>query len=202
MFGKSPPRWKISYSTLYRLCVCVLSRSVVSDSLWPPWTVAHQAPLSMGILQARILERVAMPFCRGSSSQRLNPDLPHCRRILYPATTVKKAQPLVDLFGFWRHRKSYLEIELQPFYQVIGEIASFEWYPEQYGLPRWLRGKESACQCRKCGFDPWVRMTPWRRKWQPTLVFLPGKIPWTEETGSYSPWDTIYQLNTHASPEQ
>ena len=29
-------------------CVCVLSSSVVSDSLWPPWIVAHQAPLSMG----------------------------------------------------------------------------------------------------------------------------------------------------------
>ena len=32
-----------------------------------PWTVAHQAPLSMGILQARILEWVAMPTSRGSS---------------------------------------------------------------------------------------------------------------------------------------
>jgi len=32
-----------------------------------PWTVAHQAPLSMGILQARILEWVAMPSSRGSS---------------------------------------------------------------------------------------------------------------------------------------
>ena len=32
------------------VCVCVpaLSHSVVSDSLQPPWTVAHQAPLSMG----------------------------------------------------------------------------------------------------------------------------------------------------------
>ena len=29
------------------------SHSVVSDSLWPPWTVAHQAPLSVGILQAK-----------------------------------------------------------------------------------------------------------------------------------------------------
>ena len=27
-----------------------------------PWTVAHQAPLFMGILQARILEWVAIPF--------------------------------------------------------------------------------------------------------------------------------------------
>ena len=31
------------------------------------WTVAYQAPLSVEILQARILEWVAMPFCRGSS---------------------------------------------------------------------------------------------------------------------------------------
>ena len=45
-------------------------------------------------------------------------------------------------------------------------------------------GKESACQCRRLkrwGFDPWVKKIPWSRKWQPTLVFLPGKIPWTEE---------------------
>ena len=32
-----------------------------------PCTVAHQAPLFMGILQARILEWVAMPFSRGFS---------------------------------------------------------------------------------------------------------------------------------------
>ena len=35
-----------------------------------PWTVAHQAPPSMGILQARILEWVAMPSSRGSSPPR------------------------------------------------------------------------------------------------------------------------------------
>ena len=39
----------------------VLSHSVMSNSLWPPWTVPRQAPLSMGILHARILEWVAMP---------------------------------------------------------------------------------------------------------------------------------------------
>ena len=43
-----------------------------------PWTIACQAPLSMGILQARILEWVAMPSSRG-----LNPGLLHCRQILY-----------------------------------------------------------------------------------------------------------------------
>ena len=43
-------------------CACaVLNCSVMSDSV-TPWTVARQAPLSMGTLQARILEWVAIPF--------------------------------------------------------------------------------------------------------------------------------------------
>ena len=42
-------------------------------------------------------------------------------------------------------------------------------------LPWWLSGKESTCQHRRQGFDPWVGKIPWRRKWQPTPVFLPRK---------------------------
>ena len=44
-------------------------------------------------------------------------------------------------------------------------------------------GKESVCSVRRPGFHPWVGKIPWRRKWQPTRVFLPGGIPWTEELG-------------------
>ena len=43
-----------------------------------------------------------------------------------------------------------------------------------HGLPWWLSSEESACQCRRCGFDPWVGKIPWRRKWQSTPVCLPG----------------------------
>ena len=35
--------------------------------------------------------------------------------------------------------------------------------------------KESACHCRRLRFNPWVRKIPWRRKWQPTPLFLPGE---------------------------
>ena len=49
---------------------CVVNHSVVSDPLRPPGTVACQAPLSMGIHQARIVEWVAMPSSRGSSRPR------------------------------------------------------------------------------------------------------------------------------------
>ena len=61
---------------IYSVCVCVciyavcfVAQSVMSNSVIP-WTVAHQAPLSMEILQARILEWVAMPSSRGSSQPR------------------------------------------------------------------------------------------------------------------------------------
>ena len=43
------------------------------------------------------------------------------------------------------------------------------------GPRRWLNGKESACQCRRCSLDPWVRKIPGRRKWQFTPVFFPSK---------------------------
>ena len=43
-------------------------------------------------------------------------------------------------------------------------------------------------QCRRPGFDPWVRKIPWRKKWQPTLVFLPGKSHRQRSLVGYSPW--------------
>ena len=48
------------------MCCAVLSRSVVFDSV-TQWTAGRWDPLSMEILQARILEWVAMPSSRGSS---------------------------------------------------------------------------------------------------------------------------------------
>ena len=38
------------------------------------------------------------------------------------------------------------------------------------------------------GFDPQVRKTPWRRKWQPTPVLLPGKFHEQRSLVGYSPW--------------
>ena len=52
-------------------------------------------------------------------------------------------------------------------------------------------GKESACQFRshrRCKFNPWVRKNPWRRKWQPTPLFLPRKSHRQRSLAGYSPW--------------
>ena len=60
------------------------------------------------------------------------------------------------------------------------------------GLPRWLSGKEPTCQCRRHRrpeFDPWVGKIPWRKKWQPTPVFVPGESRSQRSLVGYSPWD-------------
>ena len=49
------------------------------------------------------------------------------------------------------------------------------------GLPQWLSGKESTCQCRRHRFNPQVMKITWRNKWQPSI--FAWEIPWTEEPG-------------------
>ena len=62
-------------------CASLLSRVRLFVT---PWTMARQASLSRGILQARILEWVAMLFSRGIfQTQESNPGLLHCRQILF-----------------------------------------------------------------------------------------------------------------------
>ena len=55
-------------------------------------------------------------------------------------------------------------------------------------------------QCWRTGFDPWVWKIPWRKKWQPTPAFLPGKSHGQRSLVGYSPRghkesDTTEQLH-------
>jgi len=56
------------------------------------------------------------------------------------------------------------------------------------GLPWWLRGKEFTCSAGDMGLIPGSRRSPWRRKWQPTSLFLPGK--YHGQRGAW--WATVH----------
>ena len=59
--------WRFERGIVYCwLCCCSVAKSCLTPCD-PMDCIAHQAPLSMGILQARTLEWVAMPSSRGSS---------------------------------------------------------------------------------------------------------------------------------------
>ena len=85
---------------------------------------------------------------------------------------------------------------------VHKSIYYFQWNINYLRLLGWFTGKESDCQCRRHRFDPWVRNMPWRRKWQSTAVFLPGKSHGQKALACYSPWgykqsDTTERLGMH-----
>ena len=65
------------------VCVCVLVSHV--QLFVTPWTVARQAPLSMGIIQARILEWVAVPSSRGLPNPVMEPRSPALQEDSLPA---------------------------------------------------------------------------------------------------------------------
>ena len=73
-----------------------------------------------------------------------------------------------------------------------------------HGLPSWLRQQrihlpcgrpsdldstESACNARDLGLIPVLGRSPWKREWQPTPVFLPGKFHGQRNLVGYSSWD-------------
>ena len=71
--------------------------------------------------------------------------------------------------------------------------------------------KESTCKAGDClqykrpSSDPWVRKFPWRRKWQPTPILLPGKSHGQSSLVGYSPWghkesDMTERLHFHFQP--
>ena len=108
--------------------------------------------------------------------------------------------------------RSHFSLDTQPEGQKwfpVPSIVIFFWvlFVPSWGLPRWFSVKrvclpKEEMLCRLLGLDPWVRKIPWRRKWQPTPVLLPGKFQVQRSLAGYSPWDlkgsdTTEELNTH-----
>ena len=68
------------------------------------------------------------------------------------------------------------------------------YYVKGRGFPGGTDGKESVCQCKRCsghGLSPCIGKILWRRKWQPTPVYLPGGFHGQRSLVGYSPWGRI-----------
>ena len=91
--------------------------------------------------------------------------------------------------------------------EIFLRLYKYPLLPPKYivcGSPWWLSGRKLSCQCRTHWSNPWVGKIPWRRKWQPTPVFLPGKSHGQRSLGGYSPGvakesDMMYQLNDNTT---
>ena len=68
------------------------------------------------------------------------------------------------------------------------------------GLPRWLSGRESPCQCwrhKRHGFDPWVEKILWRRKWQPLQYSCLDRGAWQTTVHEIAELGVTKWLSTH-----
>ena len=70
--------------------------------------------------------------------------------------------------------------------------VNYQALPWIWGFPAVSSGKVSSCQCRSLRrrrVNLWVDTIPWKRKWQPIPVFLPGKSHGQRGLAGYSQWD-------------
>ena len=142
-----------------------------------PWTVAHQAPLSMGFLQARTLEWVVIPFSRGSSQPRdwsqtscfagrfftaVSPGKPHALVYLWAKWAfctkwLLESLPGIVLFAFLmkanilKFGATHFKLHLNPPFEKVLEFLLFRhFFPP------------SACK------TAWGQVPQWRPRWEKT----------------------------------
>jgi len=108
---------------------------------------------------------------------------------LFHQKVSKSWNNLIEQFS---QQTSFMRIlwNLRTFKASIWSLGDeFKWSSYKFkGLPWGHSGKESTCQCKRCGFDPWVGKIPWRRKWQTTPVFLTGESHGQRSLVDHSSW--------------
>ena len=84
----------------------------------------------------------------------------------------------LHIWGYWYFsQQSWFQLVLHP-------ARHFTWYILHMGFPGGSDGKVSGYNVGGPGF----RKIPWRRKWQPTPILLPGKFHGRRSLIGYSPW--------------
>ena len=165
----------------------------------PPGSSVHAIP------QERILEWVAISYSRESSWPRdgiepRSPAPPTSVGVFF--TTVQCELRVLVKRIIWQLKKLFC-------YEIKTNVKILKVKKWNLKLLMILShfsddsvGKQFRLQCRRPGFNSWVRKIPWRRKWQPSPIFLPGESPWTEEPGRLQfkgsqESDMTSQLNHH-----
>ena len=161
-----PHRQLPYYCSIFLLDSLVLacaSHSVVSNPLWPPWTVVFQAPLFMEFSRKEYQSGLAIPFSRGSFQPRdqSNPHLRHCRWILYWVTRGKMVKSrrwgwypvplLCPHFQLLQPLLSHLRHQLRtpwkpPWQQQPQQRGYFITTPD---FPSSLKWKSCSLQCKQ-----------------------------------------------------
>ena len=176
-----------------------------------PWTASHQVLLSLGFSRQEHWSRLPFP---SPMQEKVKSESAVTQSCLTLSDPMDCSLPGSSVHGIFRARVlewgaiAFSESERQtlPIGKERGEtLTHFLLQPEL--VPCWtpqpllslfpivLGGFPDGSvvkdlPIRRCRFNPWVGKIPWRRKWQPTPVFLPGKSHGQKSLVGYSSWHT------------
>ena len=158
-----------------------VSGSVVSDSLATPWTVAHQAPLSVGFSRQDYWSGLPCPSPGDLPYPVIEPGSPHCRQILYHLSY--QASPV-------HLNKSYFIICLKSVVKALQKLPSAQnlrndpFFPK---YPKWLRSlnlkytwsgsfisRRSLCRVITQAHFRWFLQVLWIQFWTSRSSACPG----------------------------
>ena len=146
---------KVNMSFETSLCSLIFFRPLICS---PVTTVSSVVPAVLSSAVLRLLTRAKPPPFPLNQRKLVQPLIAECG-----STLRKRGSAIPTAASSCHHFHPVLCVQT-----VIAPLLTAQ-------LPRWLSGKESTCQCRRHGFNSWARKIPWRKKWQPTPVVLPGK---------------------------
>ena len=142
--------------------------------LYSPWNYPGQ---NTGVGSLSLLQGIF-------PTQGLNPGLLHCRWILYQLSHRESPRILEWVAYTFSSRSSQARTqngvsctnwsirEAHPMDELVNKWCIYIYT----GFPGGARGRRPRQETKETHrFNPWVRKIPWKRKWQLTPLFLPGK---------------------------
>ena len=186
----------------------MLLRHSACPTLWDPTDCSPPGSRAPGIFQARILEWVAISFCRGSSQPK---DRKRVSYVSYMGRQILYYQHHFVSIKVWWGTSRYLGNDnsnthppLSLFFPLFlitlnDHLILYSYiktppvdlcYNWSLGFPGGASGEEPACQCRRQkrqASECWLGKIPWRGAWRPTPVFLSGEFHGWESLVGHSP---------------
>ena len=177
------------YYTLVVICfvLCVIYLEVAQScpTLWDPTDCSLPDSSVHTIFQARVLEWVAISFCRRSSQPR---DWTWASCIAGRWFTVWATREATVIYLIWNQKRAREPCLIYKSSRQLNQDQVI------FGLSWWLKWQRICLQQWRSGFSRWVWKIPWRWEWLPTLVFLPGELHWQRSLVDYSSlFAKIYQ---------
>ena len=118
--------------------------------------------------------------------------------ILQPGAQIQQPDSLVSSLGSTICKQAHGKLTSLCFLGFLIHKLVIQWENSQNSMRKYFEVLLRIVAGKCWGFpgdtvvknlpDPCVKKIPWSRKWQPTLVFLPGKFQWQRSLAGYSPW--------------